>query len=599
MRNKIAQPWRRAHGVNLVPEPSETTVPERTSDSKLEKRYFKLLQAVHHAEVIERVQRTHVFPIGMSRQVNKLTSFIKPSSPNVQTTARVKQNTDTWIRGNMNILKDHYDLVIAEGLQDMPSFEQAALEKAIAYGKNRYKSRLTTTSIATLTTLVDNRVQDTMGLVEENTLFDPAFFEEHWPELRSVPGPRENGASRPEPNLNISIDSRPGLHFNPNPGPNKGPKPNPNPNHSRPDPLPNPNSNCSPDPEPNSNPEPNPNPNPEPNPNPSPNSEFNPNLSPNPEPYPIPNPNPNPLLKPNPLTSGKNRPGVTPLGLELRNRFQTCIAEIHPALPTHNLNGSLSFQPNFELNLSEDLNVGGTSEGEEVLSGEREEMAPESNVAVILSESQFRVEEEVELPSGRGTSSNLDDDMVEIRVPRFGKPTRHRNTYQKMVQWRVEIKQPILIIGDSNLSRIPKIEHPLIQIDSFPGAQILHLKQILGKLDPCLRVQKVLLSIGLNNCLRKNKLATIQGQFRQLMSRARDIFPRAEIWIPRIQISTQLPLEVQTLVREVNLFLEDNFRTLGGIEEDQFQVNERDLIHWTAGTSTKIMHNWMSQLNFK
>ena len=40
---------------------------------RLEKRYFKLLQAIHHAEVIESTHQTNRFPAGMLRQVNKLT----------------------------------------------------------------------------------------------------------------------------------------------------------------------------------------------------------------------------------------------------------------------------------------------------------------------------------------------------------------------------------------------------------------------------------------------------------------------------------------------------------------------------------------------
>lgn len=63
----------------------------RTNTAKtLSKQYFKLIQAMHHELVIENCIETETFPVGMTKQANKLTHFIKPSCPNVNTTRKIK-----------------------------------------------------------------------------------------------------------------------------------------------------------------------------------------------------------------------------------------------------------------------------------------------------------------------------------------------------------------------------------------------------------------------------------------------------------------------------------------------------------------------------
>lgn len=83
---------------NISPTPDTTKV------------YFKLLQALHHAEIITgSFSEKNSFPKGMSNKVNRMTMFIKPSSPNPSTLEKVKLNTKDWIRQNFLILREHYD----------------------------------------------------------------------------------------------------------------------------------------------------------------------------------------------------------------------------------------------------------------------------------------------------------------------------------------------------------------------------------------------------------------------------------------------------------------------------------------------------------
>lgn len=71
---------------------------------------------------------------------------------------------------------------------------------------------------------------------------------------------------------------------------------------------------------------------------------------------------------------------------------------------------------------------------------------------------------------------------------------------------------------------------------TVPDAQIHHLTGILGKLDTC-TTQKVVLSNGLNNCLKSNSF--FHHKFRQLLTVARRTFPEALLLSPMIHFSME------------------------------------------------------------
>ncbi len=178
------------------------------------------------------------------------------------------------------------------------------------------------------------------------------------------------------------------------------------------------------------------------------------------------------------------------------------------------------------------------------------------------------------------------------------KPTRNLTTSQKIRVWSLEVRELVLLLGDSNLARIPCHNYLRVQIDSFPGAQIHHLKGVLRKLETCATTQKVGLSVGLNDCSRNNLLDTIKKQFQQLVALTRRVFPNAQVFLPLIQCSDKLSLGVQSLIEQTNTFLSHHFRTLHMVEKHLFFVHSHDPIHWTAKTSTSnILDSWMKQLN--
>lgn len=123
-------------------------------DKHLAKTYFKLLQAIHHSEILANAISVDSCPPGMLRQVDKLTAFIRPSSPSEATTNRVKLNTAHWMETNMAILREHYDMVIAAGLENTPKFNLESFNAAVYWSKARYKRKYTTSSAETLKSML-------------------------------------------------------------------------------------------------------------------------------------------------------------------------------------------------------------------------------------------------------------------------------------------------------------------------------------------------------------------------------------------------------------------------------------------------------------
>lgn len=112
------------------------------------KKYFKLLQAIHHAEIINKSLKHSIFPKGMLNRVEKMARFIKPASPYLETSNKIKENTDLWVKTNFYILRDNYDQLISTTLPTLPDFH---LEK---WARARYGRKLTFSSIDTLRSMI-------------------------------------------------------------------------------------------------------------------------------------------------------------------------------------------------------------------------------------------------------------------------------------------------------------------------------------------------------------------------------------------------------------------------------------------------------------
>lgn len=175
------------------------------------------------------------------------------------------------------------------------------------------------------------------------------------------------------------------------------------------------------------------------------------------------------------------------------------------------------------------------------------------------------------------------------------RPTRHINTKRKMMDWNLIIKKKCLIMGDSNLSRIPDFEMPDVQIDSYPGATFRHAEAILDRVSLNRDVTTLILAFGLNNRDQKIKQTAIK-QIQRAVKMAKTRFPEAKIWIPLINFSRRLTLEEQVTLTELNRYIRTHTNAIPKLPRELFQT-VYDNLHWTPQTAGAMLTHWAKFLN--
>ena len=179
------------------------------------------------------------------------------------------------------------------------------------------------------------------------------------------------------------------------------------------------------------------------------------------------------------------------------------------------------------------------------------------------------------------------------------KPIRHINTNRKMVDWSLSVRKKWVIIGDSNLSRMPSYEIPDLQIDSFPGATFLHAETLIKKATVSAKVEKIVLAFGLNHREQKAKETAIK-QLQRAIKAAKRRFPHAEIWIPIVNFSRNISLRQQDALETLNRHIRTHTGFIPPLVNTEFQVESRDMkhIHWTSHTAKAMLQHWATHLNF-
>ena len=195
--------------------------------------------------------------------------------------------------------------------------------------------------------------------------------------------------------------------------------------------------------------------------------------------------------------------------------------------------------------------------------------------------------------------STSDPDRASAAVPgspHHIEPNRHPRTYRKLQDWSLEVRRKTLIIGDSNLSRIPPFTNTHTQVDSFPGATFHHITAIIKKLPIQHTVTQVILSVGLNNCLSEHEPSTMLKQLQLMWSTSQTTFPNATIYIPIINFSPRLDSHKKTLLTKLNNTIASKYNHIPEINPQLFQT-DRDNIHWTTQTAEVLFGYWQQQLN--
>lgn len=167
---------------------------------------------------------------------------------------------------------------------------------------------------------------------------------------------------------------------------------------------------------------------------------------------------------------------------------------------------------------------------------------------------------------------------------------RHEHRGDKKRNWSLEPHRPILILGDSNLANLPTITDPQIQVDCYPGANLDHAKHIIHKTPRSEQVSKVILSFGLNNRNQGNP-SILKKYLRGMLTTAKNTFPQAEVFIPVINISQNLPENIRQNVGILNHLIRGTGRQIPRLARKSFRT-QIDEIHWTPQTAAEIWQNW-------
>lgn len=187
------------------------------------------------------------------------------------------------------------------------------------------------------------------------------------------------------------------------------------------------------------------------------------------------------------------------------------------------------------------------------------------------------------------------DQLTSPVLPRQ-RVTRHVNSERKMIDWGLSVRHKWLIIGDSNLSRIPPYDIPDLQIDCYPGAGFRHAEALCKKATNSVAVEKVVLSFGLNHRSQKAKETAVR-QLQAALRAAKRKFPFAEIWVPLINFSSTLARGEQQTLMVLNRHIERNMPCLPPLRAQDF-ATEQDNVHWTKRTGKAMLEHWATLLNF-
>ncbi|CAM4569736.1 unnamed protein product [Leuciscus chuanchicus] len=111
----------------------------------------------------------------------------------------------------------------------------------------------------------------------------------------------------------------------------------------------------------------------------------------------------------------------------------------------------------------------------------------------------------------------------------------------KYKSWSLTPGREVLIVGDSNLSRIPEINHGAVEIHSYPGATLAQAFSLIKYKTPVADgVRHVVLSFGLNDRGQGNMQA-LRKCIERLKEAATATFPSAVLHIPLINYDPTLP----------------------------------------------------------
>ena len=160
--------------------------------------------------------------------------------------------------------------------------------------------------------------------------------------------------------------------------------------------------------------------------------------------------------------------------------------------------------------------------------------------------------------------------------------------------WELRPKKKILIIGDSNVGRIPPFSRDDLQIECYPGMKFDHTRRLLERTGNTNNVAHCIISVGINN-RGQGTAVTGQKTMAAAVRAAQKTFPTASIHVPLINYMDNLPQEEKLNLESLNLAISQK-NHLPKLNDRDFKTG-RDDIHWTPETAQAMVENWMISLN--
>lgn len=532
---------RATHGTNISHSNIHTPIKQAldTTTRLKAKQHYKLIQALHHREHIERGIEQDNFPPGMLRQTFKLASFIKPSSPTLETTDKIKENTINWMSHNMHILFEHYTNIITQ-LTNTPG-NPLALLVATQWARRRYSHKLDPHTITTAHNLLFPTASASC-LPSPNPNSQPDEDPQLSPHLtHSYSSFSQSNFSFLQPVDNTSATA---LHS----PPTSPPRCCPQRTLSTVAPV----ESCQPG-------------------------------------------------ESTTLPPKNNKNNIQVSQSRSDKRTSTCVntdsgpkgvidGNIHLPAPApwvqHNRESALT-----------DSEAAPRSSGEPV--GVNEMMSKQGHKINMIDRDSNSDPPSATLkthrPGARAEQSGSPASVADVASA--SDPTYHQTRdSRKLRAWEFKVTKPIGILGDCNINRIPKFNHPFVQADCYPGATLYHFWKILEKTTINHQTQVLILSVGINN-RTQDPLNTSIKQLRKVVNRANLVFPNADIVIPLINHSPHLPQAQQDNLGKLNKFISEHLTHFPAFPDDHFETLP-DLTTWTTETAKKIFNHWLTELKY-
>ena len=152
----------------------------------------------------------------------------------------------------------------------------------------------------------------------------------------------------------------------------------------------------------------------------------------------------------------------------------------------------------------------------------------------------------------------------------------------------------MVILGDSNVSKITESTERDIQLESYPAAKIRNLEQMIHPAETDgTHPEIVILYVGINDRANKPGVTTIPN-LRRMAVRAGKCFPNSVIAIPEINCSDRLPVVEQDHIMSTSKSLLD---IRGIVVIPKLETNVSNNIHWTPEMANKMLTHWLDHLN--